>query len=253
MSSNFFRKYTDIVQAAENNQLSEAGFKDAIKGAWNGMKQGWNQQNPAAAPAPAADPNAAPAGQPAAPADAGGNPGAPAGNAPAQAPVAGARPEAGGVQQAQQAPAANGQSQQPAAPGAAPQDKRQTDAYEDFKGQVKQLADAPPPPKALPEKMITTIKGDIAKLAKGDKESGTVAADKILKFSKAGYEVSDLAKQFIANAQAGERFLTQSVYRSITNLLKEYDLKWSDLGLRIRLVETRQRLPLGVYISRSKF
>jgi hypothetical protein len=253
MSSNFFRKYTDIVQAAENNQLSEAGFKDALKGAWNGMKQGWNQQNPAA-PAPAADPNAAPAGQAPAPADASGNPGAPAGNAPAQAPVAGARPESGGVQQAQQAPAANGQSQQPAAPGAAPaQDKRQTDAYEDFKGQVKQLADAPPPPKALPEKMITTIKGDIAKLAKGDKESGTVAADKILKFSKAGYEVSDLAKQFIANAQAGERFLTQSIYRSITNLLKEYDLKWSDLGLRIRLVETRQRLPLGVYISRSKF
>jgi hypothetical protein len=100
--------------------------------------------------------------------------------------------------------------------------------------------------------MVTGIKGDLAKLSKGDKDSGAYAADKILKFAKAGYEVGDLAKQFMANSQAGERFLTQSVYRKITHMLKEYDLKWSDLGLRLRLVETRDMKPLGVFVSRTK-
>ena len=37
----FFRKYADIIAEAEL-PLSEAGFVDAAKGAWNGMKQGWN-------------------------------------------------------------------------------------------------------------------------------------------------------------------------------------------------------------------
>jgi hypothetical protein len=123
-----------------------------------------------------------------------------------------------------------------------------TDPYENLKGQMRQLQPQPGA-KPLPDKFATSLQGDMAKLAKGDKESGTYAADKILKFAKAGYDVSKLAPTWTASSKAGERFLTQSVYRAISNMLREYGLSWENLGLRIRLDESVGNK--GVFISRG--
>ena len=105
-----------------------------------------------------------------------------------------------------------------------------------------------PGAKPLPDKFATELNSDMAKLAKGDKESGTYAANKILKFANAGYDVSKLAPTWNASSKAGERFLTQSVYRAITNMLREHGLTWDNLGLRIRLYEGASNA--GVFLSR---
>ena len=89
--------------------------------------------------------------------------------------------------------------------------------------------------------MAAGISSDIAKLAKGDKESGVAAADKIMKFAQRGMDVAKLQQAWMANSKAGERFLTQSVYFEITRMLKEHGLRWSDLGLRVHLVESTNK------------
>jgi hypothetical protein len=90
--------------------------------------------------------------------------------------------------------------------------------------------------------MAAGISADIAKLAKGDKESGVAAADKIMKFAQRGMDVAKLQQAWVANAKAGERFLTQSVYYEITKMLKEHNLSWSDLGIRIHLLEGTNKM-----------
>jgi len=129
------------------------------------------------------------------------------------------------------------QQKQPAA------NKADTDSYERFKGQIRQVQSGSKP---LPDKMIAGVEADIAKLAKGDKESGSSAAQKILNFAKAGYDVSGLSSKWNANSKAGERFLTQSVFIAISKMLQEHGLYWSDLGIKLRLDES---VSGGVYIS----
>jgi hypothetical protein len=109
------------------------------------------------------------------------------------------------------------------------------DTYEKAKGDIRKVQSGTKP---LPEPMAAGISSDIAKLAKGDKESGVAAADKIMKFAQRGMDVAKLQQAWIANSKAGERFLTQSVYFEITRMLKEHGLRWSDLGLRVHLVES---------------
>jgi hypothetical protein len=170
------------------------------------------------------------------------------------------KPQAQPAAQGQQQPAA-GQAQQPAAqqpaqgqqqqqPQQQPQKQKQpaankadTDSYEKFKGQIRQVQSGSNP---LPDKMIAGVEADIAKLGKGDKESGSFAAQKILNFAKAGYDVSNLSSKWIANSKAGERFLTQSVFIAISKMLQEHGLYWSDLGIKLRLDES---VSGGVYIS----
>lgn len=113
--------------------------------------------------------------------------------------------------------------------------KANTDSYEQFKGQIRQLQ--PAGNKSLPVNMAAGVEASIAKLAKGDKESGSVAAQKILNFAKAGYDVSGLTDKWTANSRAGERFLTQSVFISVSKMLQEHGLYWSDLKIGIRLDE----------------
>ena len=140
----------------------------------------------------------------------------------------------------------------PAAPTAATattQNTASTDPYENLKGQVRSIQPTPNA-KPLPANMVASLQGDMQKLAKGDKESGTFAANKILKFANAGYDVSKLAPAWTASSKAGERFLTQSVYRAISKMLKEHGLVWANLGLRIRLTESVKGS--GVFISTCK-
>ena len=121
-----------------------------------------------------------------------------------------------------------------------------TDPYERFKGEVRKLQTPQSGAKPLPPEMIAKVEADIAKLAKGDKESGSAAAQKLMNFAKQGYDVSKLAPKWAGSSKAGERFLTQGVYRAIDNLLKEYKLSWNSIGISARIVENFSQ---GVFIS----
>lgn len=143
--------------------------------------------------------------------------------------------------------------QQPAAPAqaAAPQQQAPAgkfagggvkvapgeDSYEMSKSQMRKLAPAQGA-KPLPAQMVASLQADMKKLAAGDKESGVFAADKILKFAQAGYDVSKLHPQWMAHAKAGERMLTQSAYHEINNMLESFGLTWKDLGLTVRIDES---------------
>ena len=108
------------------------------------------------------------------------------------------------------------------------------DTFEKAKGDVRKVQSGQKP---IPPKAAAEIEGAIAKLAKGDKESGVFAAQKIMNLAKAGVDVSKQQQAWTANAKAGERFLTQSVYFEITKMLREHKLSWSDLGIRVHLLE----------------
>jgi hypothetical protein len=148
------------------------------------------------------------------------------------------QPDAAPAQaQAQAAP-----QQQPAAPtgrfaGSGVNVPQGADSYEMSKNQMRKLQPAQGA-KPLPAQMVTSLQADMKKLAAGDKESGVFAADKILKFAQAGYDVSKLHPQWMAHAKAGERMLTQSVYHEINNMLESFGLTWKDLGLIVRIDES---------------
>ena len=150
---------------------------------------------------------------------------------PAQAKVAPtAKPAA---QDATAAPTAPGQA--PAANPAAPNKNAAAgDTFEKAKGDIRKVQGGQKP---MPPKTAATIASDLAKLSKGDKESGVAAAQKIMTFAKAGVDVSKQQQAWVANAKAGERFLTQSVYFEISKMLRENNLRWSDLGMRVHLLE----------------
>lgn len=122
-----------------------------------------------------------------------------------------------------------------------------TDPYENLKGQIRRLQPKPNA-KPLPNNLVVKLNGDMEKLATGDKESGTYVANEILKLASDGYDVSKLTTIWNAKSKIGEKFLTQSVYRAITNMLREHGLTWDNLGLRIRLYEGARNS--GVFLSR---
>ena len=156
-------------------------------------------------------------------------------------------PAAGGQQPAQatQAPKAEPTATDTTAPaqgGAAPAaDKNAAagDTYEKAKGDIRKVQSGTKP---MPPKTAADIEAALAKLAKGDKESGVAAADKIMKFAQRGMDVSKQQQAWVANSKAGERFLTQSVYYAITKMLREHNLSWSDLGIRVHLLEGTNKL-----------
>ena len=108
------------------------------------------------------------------------------------------------------------------------------DTYEKAKGDIRKVQGGSKP---MPPKTAANIDAALAKLAKGDKESGVWAAQRIMNFAKAGVDVSKQQQAWIANSKAGERFLTQSTYFEISSMLREHGLRWSDLGLRVHLLE----------------
>lgn len=134
-------------------------------------------------------------------------------------------------------PKPTAQRQQQATP--TPKSAAAGDTYEKAKGEVRKVQSGTKP---IPPKAAADIQGAIAKLAKGDKESGVFAAQKIMNLAKAGVDVSKQQQAWVANSKAGERFLTQSVYFEISKMLKEHNLSWSDLGIRVHLLETTNKL-----------
>jgi len=113
------------------------------------------------------------------------------------------------------------------------------DTFEKAKGDIRKVQGGQKP---MPPKTAATIASDLTKLSKGDKESGVAAAQKIMTFAKAGVDVSKQQQAWVANAKAGERFLTQSVYFEISKMLRENNLRWSDLGIRIHLLEGTNKM-----------
>ena len=113
------------------------------------------------------------------------------------------------------------------------------DTYEKAKGDIRKAQSGTKP---IPPKAAADIQTAIAKLAKGDKESGVFAAQKIMNLARAGVDISKQQQAWVANAKAGERFLTQSVYFEITKMLRENNLSWSDLGMRVHLLEDTNQL-----------
>lgn len=134
----------------------------------------------------------------------------------------------------------------PGGKSAAPQNKAASDTFEKAKGDIRKVQSGTKP---LPDQMAQGIQADIAKMAKGDKESGVAAAQKIMQFAQRGMDIAALQQAWSANAKAGERFLSQSVYRDITNMLREHGLIWSDLNLRVRIDESVGK---GVFIRYAK-
>lgn len=134
-----------------------------------------------------------------------------------------------------------GTGQTPAAqPQAAPEKNAAAgDTYEKAKGDIRKAQSGTKP---IPPKAAADIQTAIAKLAKGDKESGVFAAQKIMNLARAGVDISKQQQAWVANAKAGERFLTQSVYFEITKMLRENNLSWSDLGMRVHLLEDTNQL-----------
>lgn len=135
-------------------------------------------------------------------------------------------------------------AQQPASttqpPAAAPtKNAAAGDTYEKAKGQVRTAQSGTKP---IPPKAAADIDSAIAKLAKGDKESGVFAAQKIMNLAQRGVDISKQQQAWVANSKAGERFLTQSVYFELTKMLREHNLSWSDLGIRVHLLEGTNKL-----------
>jgi hypothetical protein len=215
--------------------------------------------DPKAAAKPGAAPTATPGAEPAATsgeaptATPGAEPAATSGAAPTAAPAAGAAPTAASgmdfkaVQQAvaklspedatalvQHIDSLEKAGMKAAGAKPAPKNAAAGDTFEKAKGDIRKVQGGQKP---MPPKTAATIASDLAKLAKGDKESGVAAAQKIMTFAKAGVDISKQQQAWVANAKAGERFLTQSVYYEITKMLKEHNLSWSDLGMRVHLLE----------------
>lgn len=139
-------------------------------------------------------------------------------------------------------PAANTTQAAPAQQSPAPATNKNAaagDTYEKAKGAVRKVQGGEKP---MPPQAAADIQSAIAKLAKGDKESGVFAAQKIMNLAKAGVDVSKQQQAWVANSKAGERFLTQSQYFEISKMLRENNLTWNDLGIRVHLLEGTNKL-----------
>jgi hypothetical protein len=115
------------------------------------------------------------------------------------------------------------------------------DPYEVYKGELRKMAgqkSGKPLPASIATKFRTELTSDLNKMKSGDKDSGAYAAQKILKYAKAGYDVGSDAEKWLATAKIGERSLTNEEYTEISHILETYGLSWKDIGLQVRLVES---------------
>ena len=156
---------------------------------------------------------------------------------PQTAPAQGATAQQQPAQGQQPAQAAAPSKQQPAAQN--PKNAAAGDTYEKAKGDIRKVQSGQKP---IPPKAAADIQGAIAKLAKGDKESGVYAAQKIMNLAKAGVDVSKQQQAWVANSKAGEKFLTQSEYFELTKMMREHNLSWSNLGIRVHLLEGTNKM-----------
>lgn len=112
-----------------------------------------------------------------------------------------------------------------------------SDPYEVYKGELRKTAGQAgdkPLPAQIATKFRAELRGDLEKIKAGDKDTGAYAAQKILKYAKAGYDVSKDANQWLMMAKVGERVLAKEAHEEINQLLESHGVTWADLGLRVR-------------------
>jgi hypothetical protein len=165
-----------------------------------------------------------------------------------QSPTAATEPAAA---QPAAAPKPQGQFKQSHVPGSKGQ--TQDDPYELGKQELRKLQtpDANKkqlPGGKLPAKAGAEVTAMLNRLSKGDKDAGAIAAKQILQYAKAGYDVSNAANVFLANAKQGERFLNTESYQYFTQMLESFGLTWADIGLTVRIDES---VSAGVFIIQS--
>ena len=135
----------------------------------------------------------------------------------------------------------------------------QSDTYEQFKSQLRKLAKTPGSkklPAATTTKFKAELQSDLAKLGHGDKESGIYAANKIMQYARAGYNMNDQINSWLAAVNKEKRIIGEDVCyldisdaRMIAAILKENNLNWSDLGIRVILSESKLS---GIFIALDK-
>jgi hypothetical protein len=126
------------------------------------------------------------------------------------------------------------------------------DPYEVYKGELRKTVNqkgGKPLPASIATKFRAELTGDLDKMKAGDKDSGAYAAQKILKYAKAGYDVKGDATKWLSMAKVGERTLTKEEYTEISNILESHGFTWKDLGLQVRLVESVEDM---IFISRIR-
>jgi hypothetical protein len=174
--------------------------------------------------------------------------------------LAGGKPKPAEPQQAepQQEPETPAKRQKPAGqfkqshiPGSKGQ--TQDDPYELGKQALRQVQQPDANKKQLPNgklppKVGAEVTAMLDRLSKGDKDAGTIAAQQILVYANAGYDVSNAANVFLAKAKQGERFLNAESYQYFTQMLESFGLSWADIGITVRLDES---VSDGVFIILS--
>jgi LysM repeat protein len=130
-----------------------------------------------------------------------------------------------------------------------------SDPYAVYTGELKKMPDVPgakPLPATMAAKFKSELQSDLQKMAAGDKDSGAYIAQKILKFAKAGYDMSDAKTRWIATASKAKRiaegYLSARDYRDITSMLKEHGFTWDGIGISVMLDESTRQ---GVFITRK--
>ena len=133
--------------------------------------------------------------------------------------------------QANATPTASGQA--PAAkPAAAPKAGNLNSYFQNFSKAMKGASDKNQKI-ALAKELVNTVAD------RGGEDSAT-AVSVLRKF---GGDLDGNFKQAAMNAlKNGQRLLKQSVYYEINKMLKEHNLSWSDLGMRVHLLEGTNKL-----------
>ena len=169
----------------------------------------------------------------------GSKPAAAPGAKPAAAPNTAAKPAQANAapsaqpatQDATAAPTAPGQAPT-AKPAAAPAAPALSSYFQNFSKSMKGASDKNQKI-ALAKELVNTVAD------RGGEDSET-AVSVLRKF---GGELDNNFKQAAMNAlKTGQRLLKQSVYYEINKMLKEHDLRWSDLGMRVHLLEGTNKL-----------
>ena len=161
----------------------------------------------------------------------GSKPAAAPGAKPAAAPNTAAQPaQANAAPSAQ--PAAQDATAAPTAPKTAPTSPALSSYFQNFSKAMKGASDK--------NQKISLAKELVNTVADRGGEDSATAVSVLRKFSG---DLDGNFKQAAMNAlKNGQRLLKQSVYYEINKMLKEHNLSWSDLGMRVHLLEGTNKL-----------
>jgi hypothetical protein len=129
-------------------------------------------------------------------------------------------------------PATQDATAAPTAPKPAPTSPALSSYFQNFSKAMKGASDK--------NQKISLAKELVNTVADRGGEDSETAVSVLRKF---GGDLDNNFKQAAMNAlKTGQRLLKQSVYYEINKMLKEHDLSWSDLGMRVHLLEGTNKM-----------